>query len=237
MATAARLLGELAAAARHEQDARTLPPDLPWPDTYVTDYTDRQAGIQGLFQQAENLKAEGRGQEAARALVALAESHPGPRSYVAAGIALAELGDYPAAERYLRACLQIDPDHIQGNYFLAVTLFFEAEQSGAGATALERYRESAERARRCLARKPDHGLAYQFLGRALLRLGDPVGAVRQLRSGAACRPEMVESHLYLAEALLATGDRAEALASLVAAEQIAGPDDKRVRQMRERVEK
>lgn len=238
MATAARLLGD-PAAARFERDARTLPPDLPWPDSYVTDYTDLQGGLQARFLRVENLQASNRRPEAVRELIAIAEAHPGTRSFVAAGIALAEMGDYPAAERHLRACLQIDPEHTQANYFLAVTLFLQAEKDGdpRGEAAKGRYQECVAAARRCLARKPDHGLAYQFLGRALLRLGDTAEAIKQLRLGVACRPEMVESHLALAEGLLAAGDRDEARKSLAAAEQIVGPDDARVRQLREKVGK
>ena len=237
MATAARLLGDVDTAARNELSTRTLPADLPWADSYVTDYMDLQAGLQAKFLQAEQLQAAGRKQDAARQMIAIAEQHPGTRSFVAAGIALAGMGDYPTAERYLRACLQIDPDHTQANYFLAVTLFFQAEKEPKSEAAKARYKECADTARRCLARKPDHGLAYQFLGRALVRLGETTAAVKQLRLGVACRPEMAESHLALAEGLLAAGDREEARKSLATAEEIAGPGNAQVKELREKLGK
>jgi Flp pilus assembly protein TadD len=241
MAMAARLDGDSTTATRLDREVQTLPADLPWVDIYVSDYLDIQLGLQARFQRAEDFEAEGRRREAAQEYVAIAADHPGPRAYVSAGTALAELGDYAAAERYLRACLQIEPNHTQANYFLAVTLFFEAEKERTdnpnGESARAKYADCADHARRCLERKPDHGLAHQFLGRALLRLGDPAEAVRHLRLAAACRPEMVESHISLAEGLLAANDQAGARKAIEAAEQIAGPDDPRVRQLRERLGK
>jgi tetratricopeptide (TPR) repeat protein len=238
-ATAARQRGDAAAAARHEQVARALPEDLPWVDPYVTDAQDLQVGLQKRFLQAEALKAQGRLPEAARQFAAIAESRPGPRTYVAAGIALAEVGDYPAAERYLRDCLQLDPDHIQGNYFLAITLFFQAEkdweQDGGREQARVRFRESTRHARKCLERKPDHGLAHLFLGRSLLRLGEASEAVGPLGLAVACRPELAEPHLFLAEALLETGNPAEAQKSLTIGEQLAGRGDEHVRRLRSRL--
>ena len=241
MAIAARLQGDSAAAARFEKDAQAAPADLQWPDAYASDVLDLEVGVQTRYLHAESLGAGGRQREAAAEYVAIAADHPGPRAYVEAGIALAKLGDYPAAERFLRACLQGEPDHVQANYFLAVALFFEAEADRAGnpnsPSARAKFVECAEHARRCLARKPDHGLAYQFLGRALLRLGDAAGAVRQLRAATACRPEMAVSHIFLAEALIAANERNEARKVIDAAEQIAGENDPRVRQLKERAEK
>jgi tetratricopeptide (TPR) repeat protein len=239
LAAASRSLGDLEAAARYEKEAETPPSDLPWPDADVAAILELQGGIQARFIHAENLQAEGHRPEAIREFIAIAADHPGPRSYVAAGIALAEVGDYPEAERYLRACLQIEPDHIQANYFLAVTLFFEAEREREGKSEMARvhYKECADRARKCLTRKPDHGLAYQFLGHALLRLGDADEAIRQLEQAVACRPEMAEPHLYLAEALVAAGRRDDARKALQAAESITGSDDARVRQIRGQFEK
>lgn len=239
LAVLARQRGNLEAAEKFERDARAMPEDRPWKDRFVTEYLDLQVGIQSRFLQAESLQAEGRLPEAARQLVALAESHPNPRTNVAAGIALAELGDFSAGERYLRACLELEPDHIQGNYFLAVTLFFQAEKNWAlessRDSAKAQYQECIRHARRCLERKPDHAFACQFLGRALLRLGDTAEGIRQLRLAVACKPELAESHIHLAEAEIANGDLAEARRSLSAAEQLAPAGDPRLQSLKNRL--
>jgi tetratricopeptide (TPR) repeat protein len=237
LASVARLLGDAEVAVKHEQAARNLPDDLPWVDPYVTDYTDLQVGIQSKFQKAESLKAQGRPQEAAQEMVAIAEAQRSPRAYVAAGIALAEMGQHGPAERYLRACLQIEPDHIQANYFLGVVLFLlaEADWERSPETARPRFRESVIHSRRCLSRKPDHGIAYQFLGRALMRLGELADAIVQLRQAVACRPEVAETHLSLAQALLEDGQVGEARKSLASAEQVARAGDPAVRAFRDRL--
>jgi tetratricopeptide (TPR) repeat protein len=234
-------LDDPSAAAQYADASRRALEDAPWPDPYVSDYLALEVGLQSRYLRAETLKSQGRLAEAARAFEEIAQRVPNPRSLVAAGISLAEVGDYARAEEFLRSCLKLEPEHIQANYFLAVTLFFQAERNWSagskGDSTRAQFAECAKYARASLSQKPDHALAYQFLGRALLYLDEKKEAAKQLRMAVACRPESVDSQLYLAEALLKLGEKSDADAVLKTAESLAGMGDPRIQNLRQRLAK
>jgi tetratricopeptide (TPR) repeat protein len=239
LATAYRQLGREDAAVRYDREASKAPEDSPLPDPYVDEYVELQVGIQGRLFEAERLDAEGRKAEAAQRLIALADSLPTCRTHMAAGVSLAELGDFAAAEQHFRACLNLDPAHTGANYFLATTLFYEAEGLKPGdanrARAKDLYRESARVMRTSLEKKPDNGLAHEFLGRDLFRLGETTEAIRHFREAIVCSPDIPEAHLDLAEALLADGKWDEAAKSVAAAEQLLPAGDPRLERLKKQL--
>jgi tetratricopeptide (TPR) repeat protein len=221
-------------AGRYAEAARRLPPDPSWPDPYIVQLRSHEVGLQGLLTEAESLESSGQLAESARLLMELAESHPIPRVLVAAGIVLAKLRDYSRAEAILRKCLVQEPDHVQANYFLSVVLFERAQMPDAQKQpeARRALLEAAVRhAQAAASRKSDHGLAWLYLGRARLELGQVHGAIEALEQSVACRPEIGDTQLYLAEALFANGDLEGAQRCARVAEELAGPGDSRARQL------
>jgi tetratricopeptide (TPR) repeat protein len=224
LAALAREAGDGAGATRYEAAARQFPDDPSWPDPYLLQLRTREVGRLGLLREAEALEAAGQLPRATGMLVDMARADPTPRLLVSAGIALGKLREFDQAEAMFRECLKLDPGHAQAHFFLAVMLFEQAGRPGPPA-------EAEEHAAKAVDLKPDHGLAWLYLGRIRLARGDAGGAVQALRQAVACRPEFTESHLYLAEALAADGKSSEATVSAMNAEKLAGPGDTRPRQL------
>jgi tetratricopeptide (TPR) repeat protein len=234
LAALARAAGDAAEAAKYEDAARTAPADLNWVDPHLSDVHKRSVSRQGRLREAERLEAAGQLPQAAQIRVELAQADPSPRLLTAAAMDLLKLKEYRQAEELLRECLRVQPGHSQAEYFLAVTLFERAEAVRGSEPELSKslLREAIEHARAAVDSKPDLGLAWLYLGRAMLDLGENrAGAVEPLRQAVACRPEFVDTHLYLGEALLAAGNPDEAIREARNAAELAKPGDARPRQL------
>lgn len=219
---------------REEQQAK---PDLPWDDTYVSDYQQLAMGRQHELLVAERLEQEGRLSEETKVLMTIAEEYPDDRSYVALGVALAKMRNYQAAETILRRALKQAPDKINAHYALGVVLFRKGEhlQHEDDVEAAEQFRACADSERRTLKLKPDHAMAHLFLGMALQKLGQTKPALDAMRAAVRCRPDLAECHLRLGEALAEDGQKAEALLYLRHAVELAPASDSRPRQALERL--
>ena len=234
LAALARASGELTTAARYEETARKAPNDLPWPDPYLTQLRKHEVGQQGRLREVETLEAAGQIAQANQRLRALVQADPSPKILVATGINLAKVRDYPQAERMFRECLRQEPHFTQAHFFLAVVLFERAALTGtAQAEALRN--EAIEHARQVVAVKPDHGLAWLYLGRLYLAQGKPKEAVEPLQQALNCRPEFVDTHLYLAEALAASDQPDAARVHARNAAKLAEANDPRPRELLQRL--
>jgi tetratricopeptide (TPR) repeat protein len=123
----------------------------------------------------------------------------------------------------------VQPDKVQGHYFLCVTLYFQGEQLAGkdDRAARERFEQAAASGAEAVRLKPDHGLALLYRGLSLVRLGKKAEALECLRQAVRCRPEMADTHLHMGQLLLDQGNRAEGLDHLRQAVQLAGKGDRR----------
>jgi len=239
LAALSREDSDLAAATGYEESVRLLPEDPPWPDPYLLQLRSREVGLQGILRDAQTLSAAGQHRRAVELLLPLIQDNPNPnpRILVSTGITLGKLREYAQAKELFRECLRREPDHSQAHHFLAVMLFEEASQLDPGEKDKARLllREATESAAKAVELKPDHGMAWLYLGRARLGLGETRGAIEALQQAVVCRPEFADPHLYLAEALAADGRTDEAIHHARNAEKLARPDDTRPRQLLERL--
>jgi tetratricopeptide (TPR) repeat protein len=235
-----RRLGKEADAADSARRASEPPADLPWNDPYVAEFQRRVRGRQGRFLEVEQLEQVGRLPEGIRLLYQVAEDFPDARSHVALGVALAKVKDYDAAEQALRAAVRLDPEKVQSLFALSVVLLRQGEdleQRGGHAGAREKWREALACARKATELKPDHALAWIYLGLAQEKLGERTEAIGSFRRAVLCRPELVDGHLYLGTALAEDGQKAAALSALQAAIELAPPEDRRPREALDRLRK
>jgi tetratricopeptide (TPR) repeat protein len=217
-------------AARFSQQAARLPADASWEDRYAEEYRKLQVDAQGRLQQVRALETEGKLQEVVALLTRINKDTDSDLAPVVLGINLYKLGQYQEAERALRQALALYPDKVPAHFYLAVSLFGQAdaaprEDGRLSEDARAKYQEAAAHFRRAAELKPDHGLAHLNLGRALGVLGQRDEALRELRAAVACRPEDARTHFYLAEALAEAGQVEEGRHQLDLAARLAGKDN------------
>ena len=180
----------------------------------------------------EEHEAGGRLSEAVAELDDLARTSPDDQVLVSLGINLAKMGNYPRAERVLRAVVARAPDHAVARYFLGISLYMQAEaawKSGNKGGGEPQFREAVTELRRAAALKPDKGLANLYAGMALKYLGNLPEAAAECRAAVRASPQFADAHLGLAEVLIAMDRTEEAVSYLEAAARVSPPNDTRAK--------
>ena len=144
--------------------------------------------------------ASGRREQASSIVAALlASPSPHPVALLArARLDLSE-GHLAAAEQRLRAAIDRDPELTDARCELGIVL-----------RARNRLTESREVLEQAVARDPHHVPSRIELGRTRLMVGDAAGAVRELTSALAERPDDRDGLVVLSQAELASGHPEEA---------------------------
>ncbi len=238
LAVLARQRGDTKESQRLEKEAAALADDPPWPDPMLDEVVELQVGRRGRVRRAARLEQERRYGEAAEIFLKQIEIDPTVDDYVSAGVNLARLRDYARALPLLRQAVQLEPDHVQAQYTLALALFSQAErrwhEAPGDAQVKEGFREAAAHAQRSAERKPDHVQALLFWGLSLKHLGDFASAVAPLRKGIAVQPASFELQFGLAEVLAELGRAKEAEAHLENARRLS-PADPRLAALTDRL--
>ena len=200
LAEARRAGGDAETAGREARQAEALPDDLPWPDPLRDEVERLRVGRQGRLERAERLLSEGRVPDALALLDRATRDDPGwDGAWLTLGQTLANLRDFPGAERALRAALRLTPQSVQANFSLGVVLF----QRGKFADAEERFRAVT-------GLKPDHVLGHYNRGHCLSRQGKTAEAGDAFRAALRVRPAFAPAHSSLGELLAKEGRKAEA---------------------------
>jgi tetratricopeptide (TPR) repeat protein len=223
LAVLAQRLGNATAAEKYSQEARTLPPDAPFPDHLLAISQEARVGKPAQFTYLDYLLRQRRYTDAILVARQMVEKEPNYRAYVVLGQCYASLGQLPEAEQALRKAVELAPDNVQANYFLAkVQLTWGEADRQRGAA---RFQDAAEHARKAVAGKPGYAPGCVLLGRSLKHLGRRSEALDCLRQAVAFAPELPEPHLYLGEALAEDGQTDEARRQLEEAARLSALDD------------
>ena len=185
----------------------------------------------GRYLAADMLEARGRREEALGILLDLAKDVSDAHAQIAAGKTLDKLGRFDDAEAHFRAAVGLTGEQVEANYSLSAELYTKAERDQAQAETPNdeiraTYREALKYADQALALKPDHALAHFFRGLCLRRLNRRDEAIADFRKAVACRPDLIDPQVALAEALAEAGREGEAVAVLKQAAALA-PNDPR----------
>lgn len=228
LAAAYRRLGETASATAFQRRAKELPPEQPWPDPYVQKAKEYEAGPRRHAARAEQLAQRGQPGEHLGALREMAAEAGDSLSHYRLGMALAQTGDYTAAEPVLKSALKQSPQLFSARFALGVVLLRQGEQAAASAPAsagaAERFRKAADELRAAIEQRPTYGLAHLSLGQALRGLGRSDDALAEFRLAVACQPELADAHLELGEALADAGQHQAAQRQLEQAQSLAPAD-------------
>jgi Flp pilus assembly protein TadD len=205
------------AAARYEQTAAGLPPDLAGHDPFspLRLHPELALSRQSVLRQIMQLQASGKLQESVQMLVPLIEEYPDdfrPRIYL--GRALIMAGKETDGEQQLRRAVQLAPDQFETQYTLAKYLAGKAEALWPATKERDRasrlFQESAQLARRALEIDAASGQAHVLLGVDLNYLGRREQALACFRQAVQCSPEASEPHLRLGIILAEQGKKTEA---------------------------
>jgi tetratricopeptide (TPR) repeat protein len=234
LAAAARRAGDLPRAVAYERDARGGPPDLPWPDPFVSEYGEREAGRAEKWRRVEELQESGQFAEALSVLEELARSSPDTRTLLAMGSLLEKTGDYPAAAAVFRSVLAQNPNHATSRFYLGLALYNQAarlwERGDRGERTRALFEEALGELRRSTELKPGQGFAHLATGMTLRYLGRHPEAEAACREAVLVSPQVANCHLTLGEILLDRGRAAEAIPFLEEAARL-DPREPRVKLM------
>lgn len=242
LAAAYRQLGDLPAAAHHEQATARAPADLGWPDAFLAEYQARQVGWVPRLKEAEDLDSQGRLREALVIWEDLARAYPDEPALTKLGVAQAKLGQYDRAEQTFRSVLRMNPTNGTVHYYLGRALLGQADPLTRGATgppagrAKDLLEEAAAECRRGTELRPDYAPAYVVTGQVLRRLGRLPEAEAVCRDAVRISPHDGQGHLELGEVLLAAGKAADALRAAEEAVRLA-PTDPRSKNLLDRAKK
>jgi tetratricopeptide (TPR) repeat protein len=217
LALVCRRLGQQAAADDYLAQARRVPADADWPDSFVTQFMRWAVTKRNRYRLVEQLEAAGRYAEAAAVLTPLTRQYPDDYlPHFTLGKMLGRTGDHDRAEASLRKARRLAPDKVQTHYYLSLVLFLKGEalRKRRGTEARILFEESAGLARQALGLQGDYGFAFTSLGLSLRRLGRRAEALDAFRQAARCSPELAEVHFYLGEALAEAGRLDEARSRL-----------------------
>lgn len=236
LAIASRLLGNSAAATQYDQQAAQLVEDLPPPDPFAAEAAALRVDGRGGFEEVLALEKEGRIRETIPLLARMAEDPSDVRAAVALGQNLSLLGEFAAAEPYLRRACARDPENVQAALLLGTALFDLAQRETTNRDRKMRLlRDSADSCGRAIKLKPDLAMAHLCRGLALQGLGDLPAALPHFRLAAECRPEVPQMQLGLLQALVDSGKLDEARAQLLIAERVVPADQPQLIEIRKRL--
>ncbi len=222
-------LGRPAQAAEYSEQARQAPVEA-WEDPYVAEYERLNVSRQQRLQRVQDLEAGGNFAEAVTVLSDLAAESRHDVVQFAVGSNLAKQGRFEEAEQVLSRLAAAQPDNAAVHHTLGLVCFFQGERlrGAAGSppeAGREKFRAAAGSLRRALELTPAAGASHVYLGRTLLRLGEPKEGLAHLRQAVLIRPEAAFTHLSLADALAELGQAAEARRCLEQAEKLADARD------------
>ena len=235
LAQAARMSGDDAAAAGYERQVDPLPPDDPWPDPFLVEWSAHRTKDELPRNRAAALAKNGKHQEAVEVLSRSVATTPTPPAYEQLGIYQYTLGDLPAAERSLRAALDLDSTRVRAHETLGLILSMKADKAGAGKTDL--LREAVTHFDRAVAIKPDQALSLVFKGQVQTALGDQAGGLATLERAVEVRPDLADAHLALLLFLEKAGRLDDARRRLPDAERVIPADDEGFQALKARLAK
>jgi tetratricopeptide (TPR) repeat protein len=218
--------GDSVAAAELSRRAGRMPRPFDWPDPFLREVQALRADRQSLTEQINGLLMQQRLQEAGTALAPLLQARPNdPEVLLMLGRLRFLERKCGEAEAVFRRHLAVLPGSLNGLIQLALAVLCQ-----------ERWSDAIAILRQAVALKPDFTQAHYNLGYALARMGDSPGAIGSYREALRSSPGDMSVHLALTEELFLSG-QPEAASSQLNRAAALNPDDPRVPQMRERLQK
>jgi tetratricopeptide (TPR) repeat protein len=224
LASLQRRLGNVAEADRSSRQAAEASPDATWPDPFEEEVLVWRTDSRSLSDRAQSYLLAGRADKAWPLVMQLSAKYPDfPETWLLLGRAQYLQKNPKAAEQSLRRFLEMDPESVNGQFQLGMSLM-----------ALNRHGEAVEVFRHATTLKEDFGPAFFNLGFALAKSGQPREAIPAFQQAIRHNPDRVDSYILLADLHLQMGERAEAI-RLADLAQLLDPADRRLPELRGKI--
>jgi tetratricopeptide (TPR) repeat protein len=217
-------LGDTNSAQFAVRRAASVAPDLPPPDPFEGEFQNLRGDAHSLRNQAQQLQAAGKLQEAALLIKQLVEQQPQfAETWLILGRQLYLQRQPVAAEQAFRRYLEMEPQAAPGHFQLGMSLL-----------AQNRFPDAAAAFENATRLNSELGPAFFNLGFARMKAGQSLEAVPAFREAIRLSPEYLDSYLLLADLFLQLGRKAEAV-EMTGRAQALNPQDQRVADLRERI--
>ena len=221
-----RRTGDTNAAVLASRRALTAAPDATPPDLFEDEVTALRSDARSLSDRAQNFLMARRPRDAQPLINRLVQEHSDfPETWLLLGRAQYLQNQPGPAEQSLRKYLAIEPQSVNGQFQLGMTLL-----------AQKRYPEAVAAFRQAVSLKADFGPAFLNLGFALAKSGDIREAVAAFHEGIRHNPEIIDGYVLAADLHLQLGEKEDAAALAKLAESI-DPENPRLPVLRERLER
>ena len=221
-----RRRGDTNAAELAARRAAAVTADAPWPDPFEEESIAGRNDARSLSDRAQSYLLAGRATEAMPLVNRMVRDHPSfPETWLLLGRAQYLQKQPVAAEESLRRFLQMDPESVNGNFQLGMSLM-----------AQQRFEEAAATFQHAISLKRDFGPAYFNLGFALAKSGKPRDAIPAFQEAIRHNPEIMDSYILLADLHLQVGEKAQAAEVASVAERL-NPADPRLPTLRQKLGK
>jgi tetratricopeptide (TPR) repeat protein len=218
-------------AQDYRKRSRDLPDDQAWPDSFESELSQFRAEPGTRLATFIELEAQGRSEEALKALQQLVEQSPDEGLCFLLGFTLFKANRFEQAIPAFRQSLGFNPRNPKTHLFLGISLLQFGEirlrEPGGKEKATGLFREAVEAEDKALALQSDIADAHLARGRALKYLGRTDEAIAAFRQAVRVGTEHAEMHQALGEALAEAGQLREGLEHLEDAVKLAKPNDKR----------
>jgi tetratricopeptide (TPR) repeat protein len=245
MSNALRQLGRSADAEKQRQFAEKQT-DVGWNDPYDQQVSERQTGLKTMLVKADLLYGDGKLDETISLLTTTAQQYPDSlyvhillaRSLIRLGRMADDKGDgeqarrqYERAQAALTEALKIDPNSVDAQFRLGVTLTYMGELDDDAA----RFAEAETWYRKAVQLKNDFTMAYFNLSNVLEKQGRTAEAIEAMRSAIRSQPNHTEGLYRLGVLLMNAGEFQEAEQHLRLATKL-NPSHKEAQQALERLQ-
>jgi tetratricopeptide (TPR) repeat protein len=201
-----RLPGKESEARRERKIVSRLPDDADWPDLYMQEALSLQVGKQARIDRSNALRRAGELGQAIAVLRETVQLYPDfDEAWLALGLALLQVRDYPAAEAALQEAVRFGPGRVESRFQLGLARYHQRKQRPPALT------QAVDDFRQAIRLSPAGGRAHFMLGVCLQEQGDPGNqeeALRAYRVALLYSPDFPEAHRNLGQLLAELGREA-----------------------------
>jgi Tfp pilus assembly protein PilF len=207
-------MGNEIAAENERTLADKTQADQLWPDPYLAEAIEMEAGLQPRIDRSIAMAANGQTQEAHAILARVLMSHPdSDEAHLAMAKVFVRSADFAGADVEVNRAIELNPNLVEAHFVRAGIRMQFKDYDAAEHSCL-----------RAVELKPSFGAAHYLRGDCQLKLGRKSQAMHSFREVLRSRPDLAAAHRELGALLLDQGKVDDAIRCLENAVRLDGAD-------------